>query len=698
MADRVVTHAGRDADGNIFAIGNHDEGWRQRDATWAIQDIMEDRHRYLTLSATGTLRPIQVINGPTGAYLRTQADISEANNLDTMPELDFHPWEIALENTEIFAIHAALVPHGPCGQILMMGGDEHDQNLAEFPHYQNTRIYDIDSNQMISAGVESPDADVFCCGHAFLADGRLLVSGGTEHWNARPTPPDEDDPEDEGVPDPDPHVDMHGRPRDHWSGSIECAIYNNDGSWSVAANLLPQPDREGNFGGGRWYPTLLTLPDGRVLAVGGHPRLSDGRHGAWLPEVYDPASNNWTYQPGHWIYVDWADVPVEREDPADDETQGAPRMDSEGNLIELFEFPEGQTRPMEMVDDTPVPNPDLKWNYLYYPRMFIVPEGHAFMASPNDGVCRWYDVQTGLPSGPEIAAPNHGGRFAETNHTAVLLPLLPGEDRDYPAHILLMGNSGPRRLSIGSSTADTAPSWQETPPRDWPETAPPEWPQIPPKRRHGIATLLPTGQVLFSGGINENAASGLPDAAAVRAAEIYTPGIDWDADAITFEDENWTTTPEAHITRNYHSVALLLPNGRVLTAGSNQDGRSGDDSVKEFALEIYTPEWFHDVRRPEITSAPEAVGYGETFSVSCSRLDRIERVALLRCGSVTHAWDGDQRYVGLNFSRTNGQLNVIAPPNGATAPPGPYMLWVIARNGEDSVGLPCTLAPFVLLS
>ena len=54
---------------------------------------------------------------------------------------------------------------------------------------------------------------------------------------------------------------------------------------------------------------------------------------------------------------------------------------------------------------------------------------------------------------------------------------------------------------------------------------------------------------------------------------------------------------------------------------------------------------------------------------------RIQRVALMRCGSVTHAWDGDQRYVGLEFANpADGVLEAVAPPTGGVAPPGPYLL------------------------
>jgi len=65
----------------------------------------------------------------------------------------------------------------------------------------------------------------------------------------------------------------------------------------------------------------------------------------------------------------------------------------------------------------------------------------------------------------------------------------------------------------------------------------------------------------------------------------------------------------------------------------------------------------------------------------------------MRCGTGTHAWDGDQRYIGLEFSVNETGLNVTAPPNGNIAPPGPYMWWVI-----DDSARPCRIAPFVLLN
>ena len=63
----------------------------------------------------------------------------------------------------------------------------------------------------------------------------------------------------------------------------------------------------------------------------------------------------------------------------------------------------------------------------------------------------------------------------------------------------------------------------------------------------------------------------------------------------------------------------------------------------------------------------------------------IASVALIRPGTPTHAFDMDQRFVGLSFTAGSGVLNVTAPPNGNIAPPGYYMLFVLNSAGVPSV-------------
>ena len=64
---------------------------------------------------------------------------------------------------------------------------------------------------------------------------------------------------------------------------------------------------------------------------------------------------------------------------------------------------------------------------------------------------------------------------------------------------------------------------------------------------------------------------------------------------------------------------------------------------------------------------------------------RVTAVSLVRLPSVTHAFDQNQRFVPLAFVRSAGGLRVDAPPSGAIAPPGHYMLFLVDGDGIPSV-------------
>jgi Domain of unknown function (DUF1929) len=59
---------------------------------------------------------------------------------------------------------------------------------------------------------------------------------------------------------------------------------------------------------------------------------------------------------------------------------------------------------------------------------------------------------------------------------------------------------------------------------------------------------------------------------------------------------------------------------------------------------------------------------------------------LIRQSAATHAFDMSQRLIGLNFAVNNGTIGIAAPPNSNIAPPGPYLLFVVDKNGVPSVG------------
>ncbi len=141
--------------------------------------------------------------------------------------------------------------------------------------------------------------------------------------------------------------------------------------------------------------------------------------------------------------------------------------------------------------------------------------------------------------------------------------------------------------------------------------------------------------------------------------------------------------------RLYHSVALLLPDATVWLAGGNPARGTYNNTI-----EIYKPAYLFSssgalATRPTISSAPSSISYGNAFTVQTPDAANISSVVLVRNGAVTHAFNMDQRLVGMSFTVGSGSLTVTAPPNGNIAPPGYYMLFLV-----DSSGVP-SLASFV---
>jgi hypothetical protein len=134
--------------------------------------------------------------------------------------------------------------------------------------------------------------------------------------------------------------------------------------------------------------------------------------------------------------------------------------------------------------------------------------------------------------------------------------------------------------------------------------------------------------------------------------------------------------------RLYHSVALLLPDATVWVAGSNPSSGS-----YEKRMEIYQPAYLFrsngaPATRPTITSAPSSISLGSQITVQSPDAANISSVVLVRHGAVTHAFNADQRVVGMSFTAGAGVLTVTAPPN---APPGYYMLFLVNSSGVPSV-------------
>ncbi len=182
-------------------------------------------------------------------------------------------------------------------------------------------------------------------------------------------------------------------------------------------------------------------------------------------------------------------------------------------------------------------------------------------------------------------------------------------------------------------------------------------------RAHLNSVLLPDGTVLVVGGGQEGKYT-----TPVLNPELYDP-----------ETGSWTILPRQQFGRMYHATAVLLPDGRVLSAGQDDDPADGQQSGT--TGEIYKPAYLFRGGRPKILSGPEEVQYGEEFVVSTRRPRRIERVVLMGLATQTHSINPNQRYVLLDFELGAArELLVTAPSRPNRVPPGTYMLFVL--NGR----------------
>jgi hypothetical protein len=265
------------------------------------------------------------------------------------------------------------------------------------------------------------------------------------------------------------------------------------------------------------------------------------------------------------------------------------------------------------------------------------------------------------------------GRNARTYNvegTCILLPLLPTTDPPYKARIMMIGGGGTPTVGIRTPATQTCEILDMTRlPLTWQLAASMSRPRVMPD-----SVLLPDGKVLVING----SSTGYADNGAnpVYEAEIYDPVTDI-----------WTTVCPMTVPRLYHATAILLPDGRVMTAGTDSMWNPDPFHEAQLRLEIFSPPYLFRGPQPVISVAPDEINYDSEFEIRISDSARmISNVALLRCGSVTHSFNSDQRYIGLQIIRRGRKrLTLRAPPDGYVAPPGYYMLFILNDAGVPSV-------------
>jgi hypothetical protein len=199
-------------------------------------------------------------------------------------------------------------------------------------------------------------------------------------------------------------------------------------------------------------------------------------------------------------------------------------------------------------------------------------------------------------------------------------------------------------------------------------------PSLPEGTRYPSLVTLPDDTTLITGGSSQYRGLGASDN---HNARIFHP-----------DTETLTMAADPAIGRDYHSEALLLPDGRVITLGSNplfSDAKNSITAPFEQRIEIFTPAYLYHGPRPMITGGPTSVARGASGTFTVTNPADIATARLIRPSAVTHVTNVEQRSVALNLVRGNGNITVTVPSQPALVPPGYYMLFVTDRAGVPSV-------------
>ena len=556
--------------GGYHSVGWHLDGGRPTDGWGPWQPVPDWRfwEGQDAAAAVGSLGPagmphlvlLTIDNppGPNDGWYRV---------LDLMTDLDMAPqmgvWRLLENDSLVNPVHAALLH---TGSVLFFAGSGNDMERHAALEFA-TAVWHYPTAEYSQPPTP---VDLFCCGHAFLPDGRLLASGGTEQY--------------------DPFFGLQQAVSfdPHAGPPAPASPSGTTGAWTAEPDMV----------GGRWYPTLVALQDGRVLALSG---LDETSQLNVLPETYADG-------------VGWS------------HTQESPS------------------------------------NWPMYSHLFLLADGRLFYSggqyAANNGVRpSIWNLATNTASDVQGVLVDAGRR---NQAASVLLP--PAQAQ----RVMLMGG-GPSDMHDETGATNTTAITDLSVPNPVVVTAAP----MAMPRMHLCATLLPDRTVLVNGGamMEESAADAMLDAEIYHADVGGGPG-------------NWAMAATSRVARLYHSVALLMPDGKVITAGSNPARK-----IEELRIEVFWPPYLFAGPRPTCTPAESEVTYGDSLVAAVPGAAQIASACLMRPGATTHSMDCEQRLVDLPIQVTGQDALLFQlPATGTIAPPGWYLLFVVSGGNVPSQG------------
>ncbi|MEV5435940.1 kelch motif-containing protein [Streptomyces sp. NPDC052682] len=582
-------------------------------------------------------------------------------------------WEI-VEFPEEYrqnTIHAALLR---TGKVLLVAGSGNNQDNFDAKKY-DTRVWDPVKGTIKKVPTPS---DLFCTGHTQLANGNLLIAGGTKRYEKL-----KGDVKKAGglmiV-----HNENPDKPITLPAGTRFTGKQNGKTFISKDPVLVPRAkkrfDKTGRFLGndpglGRIY----------VEAAKEGARYETGTQDNYRISGLTGADARNTYGIAQKLALDKKDFQGIRDayefDPVAERYIKVDPMNEARWYPTLTMLSDGRILSVSGLDDIGqlVPGKNeifdpktRKWTYTRkvrqfptYPALFLMQNGKIFYSGSNAGygpadIGREpgvWDVDTNrFTKIPGLSDP----KLMETSNT-VLLP--PAQDERY----MVIGGGG-----VGESKLSSRKTRIVDLKDDSPRFV--DGPSLEKGTRYPQASILPDDSVLVSGGSEDYRGRGDSD---ILQARLY------DTRKNTFQ-----RVADPLVGRNYHSGSILLPDGRVMFFGSDSlfaDAANTKPGEFEQRIEIYTPPYlYQDGARPGLSGGPQTIERGGTGTFSSPQASSVRKVRLIRPSASTHVTDVDQRSIALDFKAEGTELTVTVPQNRNLVQPGWYMLFVTNAQGVPS--------------
>lgn len=292
--------------------------------------------------------------------------------------------------------------------------------------------------------------------------------------------------------------------------------------------------------------------------------------------------------------------------------------------------------------------------------LFSWSSNYVFQAGPSKAM-NWYGTANG---GSQQGAGNRAGDGDSMCGDAVMYDVMAGK-------ILTAGGSPSYQNSqatsnahiITLSTPNTTPSVQTIGNMAYP-------------RAFANGVVLPDGTVLIVGG--QSTAVPFSDDTSQFTPELFNPATN-----------SFTQMAPISMPRNYHSTALLLLDGTVMSGGG---GLCGDCATNHYDAQIWSPPYLFGANgakanRPVINSmSATAIKVGSVLTINTN--SAVTKVSLVRMGSTTHTVNTDQRRIAFNTLTGAGtnSYQITIPGDQGKAVPGYWMLFAMNAAGTPSVG------------